>query len=342
MKPMTGKRRKDHHLPERVYFSRGWHFYVAPDTGKWLKLGKEWGKETRDKWVELSTGKAPEGTVADLLDRFLKHSEGEVRAGRRASRTLADNETEAVMLKKVFGRMKWSAVTSKHVARYLLVRAGPDGKLSPVRANREKALLSAAYSWAMGRPDFDIERNPCHGVPRNPESPRTHYLGSRDIVRFAKTCPPWLRCYILLKRLTALRQGDMLKLGRGNLTDKGIEYMPGKTKTRAPKVRIIRWSWALRAVMDAILKLQGDVPALALFRGKRGGGLTVSGFRSQWRRSINAWKAAGNEGFWEHDIRAKSGSDVATDERAQELLGNTAQTTKRHYRRGATNVLPLR
>lgn len=342
MVPMVGRRKKDHHLPDRVYLSRGWHFYVDPDTGKWLKLGKEWGKETRDKWVELSTGKAPVGTVADLLDRFMAHAEKEVRAGRRSGRTYDDNVTEVITLKTVFGRMSWGAVTSKHVALYLRARKDPKGKPAPIRANREKALLSAAYSWAMGEPDFDIERNPCHGVKRNTETPRTHYLRSSDVMRFAKTCPPWLRCYILLKRLTALRQGDMLKLGRGNLTDKGIEYMPGKTKTRAPKVRIIRWSWALRTVMDAILKLQGDMPALALFRGKRGGGLTVSGFRSQWRRSINAWKAAGDDGFWEHDIRAKSGSDVATDERAQELLGNTAQTTKRHYRRGATNVLPLR
>lgn len=177
---MSGRRKKDHHLPARVYVIRGVHVYVDR-LGKQHRLGREWDAAAKAKWIELSTGQAPDGTVSALLDAFVRHCEHEVRAGRRAKRTLADNEAESRVLKKVFGRMHASAVTKRHVASYLVRRTDDEGNAAPVRANREIALLSSAYSWALSREEWSVESNPCHGVRRNRESPRTHYVLSLDL-----------------------------------------------------------------------------------------------------------------------------------------------------------------
>jgi len=334
-----GRRRTTNlHLPARVYSSRGSLFYVDPGTGKWHPLGREWDRPAREKWLELTTGKATEGTVADLLDRFMVWAEGEVRAGRRSHRTLDGNILEAKMLKLVFGRMQWGAVTSKHIAQYLRKRTTKDGRKSPVRANREIALLSSAYSWAMGEEDLSVESNPCYGVRRNTEKPRKRYVETAEVVQFGRRCcPPWLRAYLVLKRLIAKRQGDMLVLGRRNLTDRGIDCTTSKTGERS----IVRWTWATRKVVGAILALHGAQPKLWLFPARHGGRMTTAGFKSAWQRAMARWAVASGARFWEHDIRAKAASDVDA-EHAQQLLGHATGAMTKRYRRAPQRVDPAR
>ena len=49
------------------------------------------------------------------------------------------------------------------------------------------------------------------------------------------------------------------------------------------------------------------------------------------------------ERFTEHDLRGKVGSDVASIERAAELLGHASKViTKRHYRRKPEMIKPVR
>jgi integrase len=49
------------------------------------------------------------------------------------------------------------------------------------------------------------------------------------------------------------------------------------------------------------------------------------------------------ERFTEHDLRGKVGSDVASIERAAELLGHASkEITKRHYRRKPEMIKPVR
>lgn len=336
---MGRRRRTDLDLPQRVYRSRGSLFYAAP-SGKWHALGKAWDRAAKERWLELTTGRAAQGTVSELLDAFLKHAEAQVRAGKRGARTLAGNELEAKTLKLVFGHMNYTKVTRKHVAAFLRQRTGRDGKPAPVTANREAALLSSAYSWAMGEPGFEVQENPCYGVRRNTETPRTRYLQTFELQRFGRAyAPRWLRCYILLKRLTGLRQGDMLKLGRQNVTGRGLEVATGKTG----KVLRFRWTRSMRTVVDAIIALPRPVPSLYFFTSRYGTQLSAFGFKSAWQRAMNAYEAAGNARFWEHDIRGKTGSDASSDARAQELLGHaTMATTRKHYRRAPASVRPFK
>ena len=58
-----------------------------------------------------------------------------------------------------------------------------------------------------------------------------------------------------------------------------------------------------------------------------------SGFNSMWQRLMQRWKKAGNEGFTEHDIRAKAASDVDLGHAQQLMDHNTPEITDRVYRR---------
>lgn len=336
---MTGRRKSHHHLPDRVYINRGWHFYVD-DAGKWHKLGKIWDRSAKERWLELSEGKSADGTVAKLLDDFLELCEGLVRAGKRAKRTYADNEVEARALKLVLGRTAAHLLTSRHVKSYLNKRNDKDGRPAPVRANREIALLSSAYAWAMGRDEWPkIALNPCYGVRRNAEAPRREYVQTQQLVCFGKIAPDWMRRYVLLKRITGLRQGDLLRLTPANITDRGLELVTGKTRRRMR----FRWSWGLRVVIDSIVASQGDVKKLALFPARHGGRMSSLGFRAAWARAMTEFVAGGGVKFRENDIRAKTASDASSLARAQELLGHEeSSTTARHYRRGVAKVTPLR
>lgn len=357
-----GRRRLTHlHLPAHVYLSKGRLFY-EDDHGKWHLLGKEWDGAAKAKWVELSTGKATDGSVAKLLDDFLTHAETLVRAGKRSPRTLDDNEAEAVQLKKAFGRMHYRAVTSKHCATYLRKRAGKDGKLAPTRANRELALLSSAYAWAMGEDRYEVTTNPCYGVRRNTETPRDRYVETWELRKFLKGhrhadgtlhtyAPPWLRGYVLLKRLLGDRQGTMLTLHDGHVTDRGLEYRPNKRG----RPKIVRWSSALRVV---VRWTQHHRPELdhpqpenverlhprPLFPTRFDSHYTARGFKSAWQRAMQAYAADGFARFWEHDIRAKVASDAHSDEEGGALLDHApgSRTTRRHYRRAPVKRMPAR
>jgi integrase len=153
---------------------------------------------------------------------------------------------------------------------------------------------------------------------------------------------------VLLKRVTALRQADMLRLTRSCVTERGLELTAGKTGRKM----IICWSWALRVNVDAALAVSGEAPPLPnkvaelrrpLFPSRYGTQMSTQGFKTAWQRAMQAYAAAGFDRFWEHDIRAKSASDASSTSRAQELLDHeSAATTQRHYRRAPAKVRPLR
>jgi integrase len=332
-------RQSDHHLPSRVYYHAGKYRYRHLD-GKWTTLGKEWDISAREAYDKIMQGKADAGTVSALLDAFLVERERQVRAGLAKMRTLDDNLIQAVRLRMSFGHIPVTGVTSQHVAMFLRKRSDKNGKLAPVRANREAALLSSAYSWAMGLQEWGIERNPCYGVRRNKETPRKRYIATSELAIWKRTAPKWLRAYVLLKRLTSKRQSEMLRLTRQSIQDKGLNFSIHKTD----RVNIVRWSWAMRVAVNVLLSLHDpNMPNMALFIDENNSGRSMSGFKSAWARAMKSYLAGGadRESFREHDIRAKTASDLSIG-RAQELLDHASPSMTQKYRRGAAKVRPLR
>lgn len=335
-------------LPPRVYPHHGGYRYIDLN-GKPHNLGREWDTEARRQWAHLVGEKPASGTVGELLDMYIAYAIEKVKDGKLSARTLLDNRAEVRNLKLSFGHLGITKLASDHIAAYL--DAALDAKRG-IRANREVSCLSSAYSLVAMRKRL-ARVNPCYGVRRNTESARTHYVEGVDLRRFTRMfAPRWMRCYIILKHLIGLRQGDMLRLTRHSITDRGIEVTLSKT---GKKMRF-RWTWALRIVVKAILALpewresQRKKPrkhplpaAIHLFTTKDNTPLTTRGFKSAWARAQKEFGDAGHPRFWENDIRAKAGSDSQSDAAAQELLGHTnVSTTKRHYRRGVSNVKPLR
>jgi len=347
---MPRHRSTDHHLPTRVYFKDGRYRYLDP-SNKWHTLGREWDREAKEAFDRISKDTPAPQTVSALLGAFLTHREAQVRAHEASARTLESNEQEAKTLRLVFGQLPVSAVKRQHVARYLRERTDKDFKPAPVRANREVALLSSAYAWAMGLRDWDINENPCYGVRRNTERPRRRYIETSELAVWKRTASARMRAYVLLKRLMGCRQGELLALVKGNLLEQGIRCGISKTG----RVKIVRWSWALRVTIKAVLSLHPPAPdrddnvvpfidpmTVPLFPARSGSALTGRGFKSAWVRDMKPYLAAGGARFRENDIRAKTASDMSTAG-AQELLDHASPAiTRRVYQRAPVKVRPLR
>lgn len=328
-------------LPPRVYRKHGALYYVDLER-RWHRLGKAWDLDARQKWAELSAGAPTAGSVSELLTDYLKHFSALVRAEKRSPRTLQDYQDDRVYLDVVFGRYPATSITDEHVARYLLKRNDKHGNPAPTRANREIAFLSAAYGWAKDR--RLLKTNPCDGVPRNETADRDRYVRHDERRRFAKhCCPDWLRAYLLLKYLTGLRQVNLLELRRQDVTAAGL--LARVAKKRGRKQVIFRWTRSLRIVVDWLLaqERREGVRSLWLFPTRDGDRYTVAGFKSAWQRAMAQWESTGGDRFWEHDIRAKAGSDSASTGAAQELLQHASRAvTEKHYRRAPAKVRPLR
>ncbi|HEV3008418.1 MAG TPA: hypothetical protein VGX52_05235, partial [Burkholderiales bacterium] len=132
-----GRRRKPENAlyPAGVYASRGWFFWKDPKTGAWVKLGKEWDKAARERWVELSTGTGAEGSVAAMLDAHMAYREQLLRERKLAARTYEDNLEYLKPLKAAFGTMPAHALNGRHCTSYLQkrtwqppARRGPNGE----------------------------------------------------------------------------------------------------------------------------------------------------------------------------------------------------------------------
>lgn len=335
------------HPVDRVYWKHGAFHYVDKQN-KWHNLGKEWDKAAKEKWAALSSPTLHEGTVALLLESYLVHLRSLKDAGHISPRHYEDRKADKEPLVRFFGGMRVVDVTRADVAYYLKNRKSKrDGSPAPIRANREIAMLSAAYNW-----DTTLNHNPCLNVPKNKEYARTRYVQHWERRQFAKRCcPDWLRAYLLLKYLTGLRMGDMLRLV-DSPESRGLRIPTGKSG--GSKVLEFRKTWAIRTVgqfihrVHASTKLHSNVEE---HERKRTGDqnqsrwfpITSAGFKSAWRRAMKKWVAMGNEPFREHDIRAKTGSDSKNVTEAQHRLAHsTTKTTQRHYRRGVIKVEPLR
>ena len=354
---MGRKRKSRRDLPERVYFEQGTYRF-HPKEGKPINLGTDFA-EAMSAWAKLN-GEAdkPIETMGDAMDRYM----AEV-ATKKAPRTYRDNLAEMKNLRPAFAHLRPDEITPRLVYKYMSAR------VAVVRGNREKALLSHVLSycvlWGL------IDRNPLYGMRRDlidhGERPRDRLVTDEDLGFFLEDANELLRCYVGLKELTGLRKGDLLTLRMADLQEAGIAVMPRKGRRRNPRTdervgkrRIIRWSDELLAATEAALafrkkqfrRAQGIAPFLFVTRQGVGYYDTerarADGFDSIWKRHMAKAKvratAAGRafEGFTEHDIRAKAGTEAErAGQKGHKLLGNTEQLFKGTYDRGIEMVEPL-
>ncbi len=316
---MGRKRKHNLDMPARCYLSKGWWFF-APKDAPWVKLAREDDKPGALRaYAGLMDALPTAGTVAELLDRYARDV-----LPSKAPKTVKDQTRQLDVLRRVFGQMPLASVKPQHIAQYL------DTHPAKVSANRERALLSHAYTkairWGL------CASNPCKGVERNTEKPRTRYVEHDEFLAVLEGAPAVVQVMMALAYLTGQREGDLLKLKRASVTSEGIRFQQGKTG----KKLIVSWSPALAWTMEQAQKLSGNVASFWVVCKADGQPFTEDGFRTAWQKHIRKCHAEGRiaERYTFHDVRAKAGSD-AKDGR---LLGhmNPAMLARVYERKAKT------
>lgn len=302
-------------------------YYTVTVANEYITLGHDLS-EAKRKLIEIEEGRPVAGSIGELIDRYMKEI-----SPKKAASTHKDELSSAERLKNVFGKMKPGDLRPVHVAKYLDLR----GQTAPVRANREKALLSHMFSIAMRWGIVDT--NPCKGVARNTEKPRDRFVTDAELVNFCTFAERtnetgrMLSSVARLAYLTGQRRGDLLKLRLDLLTNEGIMITQSKTSAKV----IIEWTPALRDCVSSIKSLDRPVSGLFLICNRSGQPYTDSGFKAMWGRIMAAWIKEGNEGFTFHDLRAKAITRMVEDGRkASDLSGHSTDAmVKKVYDRRA-------
>lgn len=227
------------------------------------------------------------GTVADLVYTYLAKGMADLRPS-----TAADYAKRVGPVLKVFGHMDPATVSQSHVAQYLERRRtgghGPSG-------NRELAVLSSAYNY--GQRHGLVEFNPCRGVRRNPEKPRTRYIRDDEFLAAFNATGEAFQDLLAVALLTGLRQGDLRAMRRSQVTKDGLLVEESKTGKR----RLIEWSESLRFFVTRAMSRAPEADhVLTNARGQPWG---LWAIQSAMRRLSVDWTF--------HDIRAKAESDHA-------------------------------
>lgn len=337
---MVGRRKIASSLPPRIYVYKGKRqntYYTITADNKRLNLGHDLLPAKR-KLLELEEGKSIAGSIGDLLDDYLKEVKAKVDAGKRSALTLRDNEAEIIQLKKAFGAMQPKDLLPNHVWSYLHKFRGKD---APVRANREVSYLQAAFNWARGQ--GIIRDNPCIGVQRNEEQPRTRMISDTELDAFVEFCrsnghlkddserkdssDTGLRIALAARiaYLTGKAQAQVLSLHRTQITENGILF--GQRKRGA--ATLVEWTPILQSTVDECRALPSKITSMYLIHSRSGQPYSTQGFKAMWQRLMKAWLESNesNERFTFHDLRAKAVTDLIEGGRkASELTGHRTES----------------
>lgn len=187
------------HLPKGVYFNKkGKTYYLRRSGAPDVNLGKTLGQALSCYWSLPDIYYAPE-SMTDLINRYMAEISPTL-----ADSTHASNKRAAAQLIVSFADFKPQDVRPIHIHQHLDKRRD-----SKTRANREVALLGSifreAIRWGV------IERSPVHKIQKFKETARTRLVTDAEIMAFKEHCPDWLKLYVDLKLMTALRETDMLE-----------------------------------------------------------------------------------------------------------------------------------
>jgi integrase len=326
---MGRNRKKNKHLPPRVYQRRGKLYYVEPTTEKWIPL-----QEGLVTWATMmQASSAPAATMSSLWASY----DVDVLS-KKAAKTAKNRRQEWRQLEGTFGAMVPADIEPHHVWRYWRDSGETEGVKHQIRCL--SALLTyARQSGAIKHP------NPCFGLQLPSAPPRTRYVTDDEFLAVRGLADGMVGYAMDLALLTAMSQIDILKLERRQLIDDGILFDRRKTG----QAQLIEWNEELRVVTAAILKTPPHVRRV-LICSRVGKPYTSAGFQSGWKRVMR--RAMGvkapdgswvqlpviTEGFTFHDLRAKSLSDAKSLEEAQKRGGHAdSKITQRVYRR-----LPIR
>jgi len=334
---MGRKRTKNLNLPDGVRARvRGHKTFYYLDIGgkprKELPLGSDY-VQMFVRWGELrkKEGGASNPTLKYVLDEYAL-----AVIPTKAPRTQKDNHKEIANLLRFFN----DPPITLDMLTPVLVRKYMTWRNAPIRATREKALLSHAWNWAREHGHTALP-NPCTGI-RGKASKRDYYPED-DVYQlvYAEGGAP-LREAMDLAYAMGQRPADIIKLSEADIRNDVAHVRQGKTKRK------------LRVVVEALFadtierirlrKSELRVTSLKLLVTTRGAPLTQTNLRRMFdeARAAAAKKASSEElreriqHFQYRDLRAKAGTDkeeIAGREGARKMLGHTSDRMTDTYLR---------
>ncbi|MDR1661252.1 MAG: tyrosine-type recombinase/integrase [Azoarcus sp.] len=275
---------------------------------------------------------------------FIAECEARVKTGELSARTFADYRQNIAPLKIFFAEpMTPADIQPRHVQDYLVIGAQAG---RPVRANREKACLSACLSWLIRTGQVPgLAVNPClrgSGIKRNPETKRDRYVTHDEYRDVHAAAPPQVRAMMELCYRTLQRpDSDIIAWTVANIvTEDGRRVLRVK-QNKTKKTLSIN----MTSELDTLLRqLVGEIPTIGrrLICTRQGKPYTYDGISSMLRRAIakaNAMRVRdGREAiasFGFRDLKGKGATDMwlagEPIERIQLLCGHEDASTTEIY-----------
>ncbi len=302
--------------------------------------------QAKVEWARLEHKAPPKPNhlMAYLFNRYEK----EIIPGK-SIRTQSDNLKELKQLRRAFENAPIESITPQVVAQYR------DARTAKVRANREIALLSHAFTIAREWGLTD-KANPCFGVRRNKEKPRDFYAGEVVWNAVYLEAAQELKDAMDLAYLTGQRPADVLKIAATDLNNGFLLIGQGKTEKRLRlRLEDAGVQSGLSTFINDLLERRAlkGVKTSTLITNSSGLRMSQQMLRNRWddAREKAAIKAAADgdtaltasiRQFQFKDIRPKAASEIELTHASRLLGHSTEEITKKVYRRVGEIVKPTK
>lgn len=184
--------------------------------------------------------------------------------------------------------------------------------------------------------------NPCTGVKQFKEKARTRYITDQEYSALYSVASSLVRIAMEIAYLCCARQGDILEMKKGQLTESGILIQQSKTAV----AQIKSWTDRLRAAvaMADSLPISQGMTSIYLLHQQSGARYTRDSFNAHWMKAKKAAAAKFPEldfNFTFHDLKAKGISDLEGSlSDKQQISGHkNASQTARYDRKVA--IVPV-
>ena len=291
-------------------------------------------------------------TMGKLIDRYTAET-----IPNKAPETQISNTRSIKRLRSVIDQQMPISAFKTHMAyqyRDSCARLESDKK-----ANLDLEVLShlftKAFEWGC-----DITEHPIKGkVGKITIPPRTRYVEDWECECFLSVAGAMLTAYVPLKLATGKDQSMMLSIKLSDIKEDGLHF-PKRRKIKSnakAKSSVLPFehegqSTGLKELVDDVLAWRKEhlkVGSIYLFATSQGQPYIkedgrIPGFRAIWQRTMTKAleKTDLQKRFTEHDLCAKTASDVEELTHAAQLRGHlNTSTTEKVYRRKPNRVIPL-
>jgi len=183
------------------------------------------GDIAEGKWFEHLEGE--DNTFNDLMDRYMKEHSA---INKASSSHLRDKGLEK-HLRKAFGNLMLTEITSKIIAEYKVNRRG-DG-VSPRTINYELTLMGHAFNLAIKEWEW-IKDNPVMRVRKERVNTKIErWLSLDEEKKLLSASPSWLQEIITFAIHTGLRQGEIMDLKWSQIDFKRKTIIISEQKNRS-------------------------------------------------------------------------------------------------------------